>query len=221
MSSLACQRREEPEMPLLGPNDADKEKLHFEVSQIVNQRLQVTTLAVTIWGVGVAWLLPKDAPSESRPLGMFSYLASALLCAVLFALFVLNHQITQQLRILTTYLIESGASPWEQDWLHYRHRFPYIGYTKPQAVVFIVLGVLATALPFVLLLGFRFTIEPLAGALLTLATGATYSTLIFGMGIRGWGAKEATLALPAGPCLIGTRQLNVLANDRCVCAIIA
>jgi hypothetical protein len=179
-------------VPLLGPNEADKEKLHFEVSQIVNQRLQVTTLAVTIWGVGVAWLLPKDAPAESMPLGMFSYLASALLCAVLFALFVLNHQLTQMLRIFTTYLIESGASSWEKDWVDYRGRFPYMGYTKPQAILFIVLGVLSTALPFVMLAAYKFTVGPIAGALLTLASGATYITLIFGMGIRGWLAKEAT-----------------------------
>jgi len=41
-------------MSLLGPNEHDKEKLHSEVNQIVNQRLLITTLAVTVLGAGIA-----------------------------------------------------------------------------------------------------------------------------------------------------------------------
>lgn len=180
-------------MVLLGPNEADKAKLHSEVSQIVSQRLLITTLAVTVFGAAVAWLLPTSPPSAPEPIGMFRYLASSLLTLVLFALFLLTHHLSQMLRTFTTYLDETGASNWEKDWKLYRDKFPYLGYTKPQALVFLVLGLISTALPFLLMLAYPFTHEPVDGVRICLLFGLLYLILVAGMGMRDWFAREDVL----------------------------
>ena len=57
---------------LQGPSTEDR-KLHSEVNQIVNQRFQLATIAITIFGVVVAWLLPRQTPVAGTPLGAFTF----------------------------------------------------------------------------------------------------------------------------------------------------
>ena len=177
-------------MSLLGPNEHDKEKLHSEVNQLVNQRLLITTLAVTVLGAATAWLIPRQTPISPEPIGTFTYLASLLLTIVLFALFLLNHHLTGMLRLFTTYLDETGVSNWEKDWKQYRNKFSYWGYTKPQTVVFLLLGAISLAFPFLLVIACRFTYEPIGGAVACAVAGTVYMILVAGMGLKGWFARE-------------------------------
>jgi hypothetical protein len=80
-------------MILNGPTPEDKQKIHSEVNQIVNQRLLLTTLAVTIFGVMVAWIIPRPPPEQTTLFGGFIYITAVLLVVVLFALFLLSHHL--------------------------------------------------------------------------------------------------------------------------------
>ncbi len=175
---------------MLGPKKEDIPKIHAEVNQIVNQRLSLTTLAVTIFGALIAWIIPKNPPNAENDVGVFIYAAIILLLVVLFSLFLLAHHLTYMLRIYTTYLDENNASNWEKDWSAYRGRFTYMGYTKPQAYIFLVLGILSTAFPFLLAFSFSLRIEPIRGAIVCLILGALYIIFVYGMGVRRWFTPE-------------------------------
>lgn len=177
-------------MAILGPDKEDKQKIHAEVNQLVNQRLSLTTLAVAVFGVMVAWLIPKSPPNVGSEVGTFIYAASILLVLVLFALFLLVHHLTYMLRLFTTYLTETDASNWEKDWAVFRAQFRYLGYTKPQAVVFLLLGVLSAAFPFLLGFAHSLTLEPKVGAIVCILAGVLYIVFVSGMGLAGWFAKE-------------------------------
>ncbi|MCU0916382.1 MAG: hypothetical protein MUC88_17735, partial [Planctomycetes bacterium] len=60
-------------MALLQPNTEDTRKLHAEVNQIVNERLLLTILAVTVFGTMIAWLIPRNPPESKTSVGMFAY----------------------------------------------------------------------------------------------------------------------------------------------------
>ncbi len=184
-------------MVLKRPNREDKQKIHSEVNQIVNQRLLLTTLAVTIFGAMVAWLIPRipltqsvPVGGQSVPVGVYVYITSLLLTVVLFALFLLMHHLTCMLRLFTTYLDETDASNWEKDWSSYRDKFSYLGYTKSQSLVFLLLGSLSTGFPFLLWVVYPFTLEPKAGAVVNAIIGILYVVFVSGMGLCGWFAKE-------------------------------
>ncbi len=183
-------------MKLKGPNKADKAKLHLEVNQLVNQRFLLTTLAVTIFGVMVAWTLPEpsvnDVKTSGSPIGAYRLSLTALLQVTLFLIFLLGHNLSKMLRILTTYLEVTKKSNWERDWCRYRTS-PYMGYTKPQSIVFLALGVFTTSIPLLLPLVFPFVLEPLPGVLAVLALGVIYLVLVGGMGFRGWFSSERAI----------------------------
>lgn len=175
---------------MLGPKKEDIQKIHAEVNQIVNQRLSLATLAVTVFGALVAWLIPKSSPSVGSDVGAFIYAATILLLAVLFSLFLLAHNLTYMLRIYTTYLDENNVSNWEKDWSAYRARFKYVGYTKPQALIFLILGILSVAFPFLLAIIYSLNIEPKIGAIICILIGGLYIIFVSGMGFWKWFARE-------------------------------
>lgn len=180
-------------MALKGPTPEDKQKIHSEVNQIVNQRILLTILSVTIFGAMVAWLIPKTSPSQAASVGGFVYIASVLLTVVIFALFLLSHHLTNMLRLFTTYLVETGSSNWENDWSSYRDKFGYFGYTKPQSLVFLILGALSAGFPFLLWAAYPITSEPRVGAVVDAIIGILYLVFVFGIGLRGWFAKESDM----------------------------
>ncbi len=175
---------------MLGPKKEDVQKIHSEVNQLVNQRLSLTTLAVTVFGAIIAWLIPKSPLDVGSEVGAFVYAATILLILILFSLFLLTHHLTYMLRIFTTYLDETNSSNWEKDWASYRATHGYWGYTKPQALIFLVLGILATAFPFILAFVYSTNINPQLGAIVCLSAGTLYVIFVSGMGFAGWFAKE-------------------------------
>jgi hypothetical protein len=178
-------------MTLRGPDADDRKKIHAEVSQIVNQRLSLTILTVTIFGAMIAWLTPKNTPTPNSEVGTFTFIGSLLLVLVLFILFLLTYHISYMLRLFTTYLIVTDASNWEKDWATYRSKFSYIGYTKPQSIIFIILGAAAAGYPFLLSFAYSLCIEPCWGAILCIVAGIVHCVFVFGMGLKGWFAKES------------------------------
>lgn len=177
-------------MKLLGPNSDDVQKINAEVNQIVNQRLSLATLAVTVFGVMVAWLLPQSSLNIGRSVGTFVYSASVLLLLVLFALFLLSHHLTYMLRVFTTYLDVTGVSNWEKDWTAFRKAYWYWGYTRPQTIIFLLLGILSAMFPFLLAFAHSLTLDPTAGAVICVSAGVLYVVFVWGMGIRGWFTSE-------------------------------
>jgi hypothetical protein len=70
-------------MPLKGPNGEDERKLHAEINQIVNQRFILTTLALTIFGILIVLMVPKDTPISGAN-GEFPFAVSVILSLLLF-----------------------------------------------------------------------------------------------------------------------------------------
>jgi hypothetical protein len=180
---------QEVPMTLQGPTPEDIRKIHAEVNQHVNQRFIVTTLAVSVFGVVVAWLLPKTPPTPGSSVGAFMIGGAILLLLLLFLLYWLSHLLRGMLRIHTTYLIVNNASGWEKDWAEYRKE-KYWAHTKPQTVVFMVLGLFATAFPFVLAAIFRLSLEPPAGLIALAILGLLYEVFVWLMGFHDlWSAE--------------------------------
>jgi len=180
-------------MSLLGPNDEDKYKIHDEINQIVNQRLGLTTLSVLIFGTVIAWLIPKDPDLVKDGIGAFRYITSILLILVLLVLFILVQLLTRMLRVLTTYLDETGSSNWEKDWSLYRNQFKYLGYTKAQSLVFMFLGIISAGFPCLLCAAYHLKWEPQTGAIACFIIGGLYVVFVIGIGFFGWFVNEDDL----------------------------
>lgn len=178
---------------MIGPNKEDTEKLHAEVNQIANQRVVLTTFAIAVFGATIGLLIPRSGTfshSSENSVGIFSYMASALLTLVLFALFLLIHFLTRMMRIITTYLDVSGASNWERDWVTYRSRFRPLGYMKSISVIFLLLGVMSSGFPILLWTAYPLKLEPHAGIIICVLIGTLYILFILGMGMIGWFTDE-------------------------------
>ncbi len=176
-------------MPLSGPTADDLRKIHAEVNQLVHQRFLLTTIAITVFGVVMALLVPRTAPSSGSSVGGFVFLLAAVLSLLLFALFLLSHLLKGMLRVFTTYLKVTGASNWEKDWSAFRQS-PYLGYTKPQTLIFLILNGLTTLFPFLMAQVYQLHYEPRMGWIASLATGVLTELLMIGMGLRGWWDRE-------------------------------
>lgn len=175
-------------MPILGPTNEDVEKIHLEVNQIVNQRLVLTSLAPTIFGVMASWIVSKPA-SDIKDLGLFIYLIPILILAVLLILFFLTYNLSKMLRIFSTYLDVNSTSNWEKDWANYRKHFFYLGYTKSQAIIFFVLGLASTVFPFLLVKIFSLSEDNL-GTWLCISFGIVYEVIVVSLGFLGWFGNE-------------------------------
>ncbi len=173
-------------MTLRGPTQDDVRKLHAEINQIVHQQYLITAAAITMFGVVLAWHMPKH-DSMSAPLASpFVLHGSLLLLVLLFLLFMWSDGLNRILKTYAAYLSQQNQSGWEEDWARYRSRFPHFGYAKIQAVVFIVLAVLASTFP-VYLYGIRALMREYPR--LTVEIGLlllVYITVVMVRGLRGW-----------------------------------
>jgi hypothetical protein len=169
-------------MPLKGPEPDDVRKLSTEITQIVHQRFLVTTTAITIFGVVIAWMLPQVPHTVGGPVGPIIYALAVLLEVLLFALYLWGHILKIVMRTFTTYLMVTGKSGWEADWEEYR-KVKYCGYTKMQTLIFIILEVITGVLPF--LLGLFFSLnyfDPMPGFILCSILGVVFVLVIWLIG---------------------------------------
>jgi len=183
-------------MPLKKPTDEDIRKINAETSQIVHQRFLITTIAITLFGVMTAFLIPNSPPTVGTDVGAFTCACSTLISLLLFTLFLVSHLLRSMLRTFTTYLIITRKSNWEYDWEIYRKanikegRWVYLGYTKPLSFIFIVLSIITTFYPFIFSIAYSLKLNPLFGFGLNLSFGLICIILIAGMGFLGWWDPE-------------------------------
>ena len=165
-------------MSLKGPTPEDERKLHAEINQIGNQRFILTTLALTLFGVLTTIMVPK--PQAATDIG-FPFAVSALLSILLFAIYFWSHTLKNTMRIFTSYLVETGKSQWEQDWLEFRHK-PYRAHTIGQTHIFLLLNFLGLIIPYLLAIIYRLPIHPLIGPLAAFLAFLITELLIYHMG---------------------------------------
>jgi len=125
-------------------DENDLRKLHSEVTQIVQQRFYLTTIAIVAFGTICGWtpsLLSKGGAFTPRLATLMVFLILATL-GLLFAycMFLLG-----QMRIITVYLRLAFESRWEEHWHQFRNVNQKIarGYSWAGAYIFLALGVLA------------------------------------------------------------------------------
>jgi hypothetical protein len=170
----------------------DKRKLHAEATQITNQRFLLNTAAVTLFGVVLAWLIPKDSPPPGQSFMRTAYAASILLSAILSVLFYLSHCFRLLLRTYSAYLIARHASRWEVDWQKYRSA-GYYSYTKSQATLFIFLGVLTALTPVGVTELYSLSFEPVLGLIVSAVANLLYLAFVGYLGFSGYiDRKERT-----------------------------
>jgi hypothetical protein len=132
-------------MPLDGPNDDDLKKLHAEINQIVNQRVNLSTLAITVFGAINGFVFSRISFTNGAKIDSLVCLGYILFSAILWSLFNLSCQLSYAMRVYTTYLIETKKSQWETEYAEFRRAkdSPYVGYTGPQARFFLTLNAVA------------------------------------------------------------------------------
>jgi hypothetical protein len=79
------------------------------------------------------------------------------------------------------YLIVTKSSSWEIDWNKYRKDF-YLGYTKPQTILFLMLSATTVAFPCLLSLVYGVPCQPVAGLITLIAVGGLSMLLMCLMG---------------------------------------
>lgn len=180
----------------------DVRKLHAEINQLVNQRILVTTTAVTVFGVLNGWIATSEGPVNA-----FTFVASIMVLAFLFALFLVAFFLRRVTRRLTSYLRATKRSQWELDWQAFRRADPfYWAYTKVIGIVFVFLGAVQVIFPFVLAIIYGFGSQSAQGEAVRvvldeglplrvgigLHVGAfiLYTIFVYGMSFRNWWEGE-------------------------------
>jgi hypothetical protein len=165
----------------------DVQKLHQEINQLVNQRLWLTTIAITIFGVIFGWFFEKQCTIVvANELNSIYYFAAICTLILFLLMFATSHGLLRVMRIFTTYLSEVEDSKWEKLWANYRGSYSSAGYTKLQMWLFVALGLIVFLLPLSLAalndvyvkINIIFTIY--------LITFFLYEILILGMGLKYW-----------------------------------
>jgi hypothetical protein len=99
-------------------SDSDTAKLHSEINQYINQKLVIVNIAITTFGVVMGWVvtgLPTMIDERSQILVQpVSLLLPAVLLIVLSIMLWYIEAINKQIHILSTYLIITRSSKWEE-----------------------------------------------------------------------------------------------------------
>ena len=126
------------------PSEEDIRKIHTEINQLANQRFVLSTFAITLFSVVVAWQL-RVKVEKFETLTYVAYSFQTLLAILYFV----NFHLLRKCRMLTSYLVISETSQFEIDWIKYRNRFNYFGYTTAQATVYGLLSLLTGLMPWI------------------------------------------------------------------------
>ena len=144
-------------MPLAPPNDNDRAKLHAEVNQYINQCFIIATTAITVSGVVLGLIVSgKDVGTGAPHVSETAFFLALVLLVILAVLFVVSQIIQASIRVITSYLRITGASPWEEMYAQFTKQsgqgkpVAWIGQREWMALIFGVLGAVATFTPFVL-----------------------------------------------------------------------
>jgi hypothetical protein len=154
-------------MALLKPTPEDKNKLHNEINQYINQRFLVGMTSVTITAVVYGYIITLVG---GKPVEPSAFWIAIILNIIVFALFIISQMIQGQIAIIAGYLLVTEASNWEKDWRKYYES------TKPSSLGQIVL---TGILPFTLAL--CFSMKDSIGNGLTLAIHIVLCLALIGM----------------------------------------
>ena len=180
-------------MPL---DDEDKRKLHAAINQIDNQRLWLTTLAITFFGTGIGWWLGKPTISASD--GRLPYIFSIFMMSVLFLIFLYSHFLKRMLRTFSTYLLVHEASSWEKDRQTFRRQFRagVEWHERAQTMIFLFLGIGTALLPWIAAylnqtsINYQSSSQPISWIVMQSFFATAYLLLVIGLGLTNFGDKE-------------------------------
>lgn len=131
------------------PDDQDKNKLHAEINQCIQQRFTVTMTAFTVFGIIIGWMVSGTTFAQGTlQLRPVAYLMAIILLVLLSLLFAISQAVRNEILLIAAYLRVTDSSAWEKDTLKYPRRFG--GHRDTQAILFGVLGVITCAVPFLL-----------------------------------------------------------------------
>jgi hypothetical protein len=156
-------------MAAIPENHTDLEKLHAEVNQYINQRFLLQTLAISISGIVVGSSIPlaKDGLVSDHFSATIAaiMLITIVLLVFLGVLYFAAQIIATSVRVITSYLRVTRASPWEEAYEAFnkqcdsncnskdakKWRIKWHGQLHMEGLIFSVLGTLSAAMPFVIL----------------------------------------------------------------------
>jgi hypothetical protein len=181
-------------MPLKGPTKEDERKLHAEINQVGNQRFLLTTGALTLFGVFIALMVPKDSLQSANDTPQFQFALSAILSLLLLGIYFLAHQLKNTMRIFTSYLIETKKSGWELDWRRFRSgSYSYFVYSKSYAIVFLTLNAFGFIFPYFVVWIYHLRCPPTTWLAGSIVIFVITELLIYLMSFEGWSDGETKI----------------------------
>lgn len=172
-------------MKLEKPLTEDISKLHSQITNITHQAFLLTTSAITIFGVFVAFLIPKDTLQSGDPVKNHIVVFSILLLFLLNILYLMVHYNNRLLRIFTTYLLVCGSSNWETAWYQYCKK-PFWGYLKVVSMVFTILGITSVILPYVFIVAYELKFNVTNLVIFLIFYGAVFLFQVHVIGFLNW-----------------------------------
>ena len=91
---------------------ADISKLHSEINQYLNQRLTITTTAITLFGVVMGWVVANKGSTPNNSSNLLNL--PSLLMIFLTLLLLYSQAMVMQQHVLSTYLESTWMSDWEK-----------------------------------------------------------------------------------------------------------
>lgn len=128
------------------PTDSDVSKLNSEINQYINQRLIVTTTAITIFGVSIGWIVYGSSTPTGIEVKPITLLIPIILMILLFTMFLYCQVILGNIRIISVYLRATKKSNWEIAYQDYEKMFPYFTQDTMFSIIFGVLGISIAAI---------------------------------------------------------------------------
>lgn len=101
-------------MPISRAEGEELKKLHNEVNQYINHKILIMLSAIATTGTIVGLFLKEDIKSENF------YLFNILLLSILAGLYMIFHITEKTICMITSYLIVSKSSNWEQDHRYFK-----------------------------------------------------------------------------------------------------
>jgi len=150
-------------MPTDPKQAGDIAKVHGEILQLVNQRVALSTAAISAVCVVLAWVTPKALINENQSIHNYVFFVTTFLYILLGMIYWLSCNMKINLRILSSYLIAARKSNWEIDWRNYRSKFTIKMYTYSQTALFLILGIIISIYPLVLLCCYKLSLIYLVG----------------------------------------------------------
>lgn len=142
------------DVDIQAPCPADISKLHAEMNQYINQRLIITTTAITLFGVSIGWIVFGSSTASGIEIKPAIFFLPTILLIVLFVLLVYCQVILGNMRIISGYMRQTQSSQWEKAYQEFAEKNKFIGQDDVFPMMFMVLGISVGLIVFFLWLSF-------------------------------------------------------------------